>query len=699
MLACSLLPGALVSMVPVAPLLRCQPRRPACSRSPPILSTEGRPSLDELKTLDTLINRGLDTVEDAWLLARRVTADYVDPIDCLESWEDPEDTRPRLLVIGSGWAAHALVKIVDADLYRLLVVSPRNFFLFTPMLAASSVGTVEYRSITEPMRASNPRAAFIQGMVTDIDPVARRCELCIGDVDAADAASGGGRCSRVEYDICVYAAGVQASTSTVPGVREHCFFLKELSDAQMLRLAVSSALERASEPGLSVEERKQLLTLVVVGGGATGVEYCGELSDFLQDALARLYPALLPFSRVLLLHGGDELLPQFDPPLRQKALATLRARRVEVMLGTRVEVVERPTRLVIKRKRGGSGGSRGGSSRGSSGGSEVLFDRSTVNCGLVMWAAGTGPAPLTDTLNTRLVDCTPPGSVGDGDGDGEGEGDGEGDGAGSGGAIQWMWDLGWLASGGTVLPSPQLRRKDQAFGRIAVDPWLRVIGAPLGSLLALGDAALCCSADGSALPQTAQVAAQQGAYVARLLNRGYDLRGDLKGAISRIPLSEEAAARETWGGDEACELAGPPISRAAASGDLGRRLALRGAVEARSFEFLNLGLLACALPSPNPSPRPTPSPTPTPTPTPTPAPTPAPTLTRPGRGRGSLASPGRREPAAERGGVDRLSALAFRLRGEAGVSAHPLPRALRLGQDQDLRARCHVVVMERALYP
>ena len=135
-----LLAGAVVSMVPAVPTMLCQRRRTARSRSQPIFCAEGRPSLDNLKTLDTLINRGLDTVEDAWLLARRVTADYVDPIDCLESWEDPEDTRPRLLVIGSGWAAHALVKIVDADLYRLLVVSPRNYFLFTPMLAASSVG-------------------------------------------------------------------------------------------------------------------------------------------------------------------------------------------------------------------------------------------------------------------------------------------------------------------------------------------------------------------------------------------------------------------------------------------------------------------------------------------------------------------------------------------------------------------------------
>ena len=537
--------------------------------------------LNPWRTLDTLINRGLDTVEDAWLLARRVTAEYVDPIDCLDSWDDPNDARPRLLVIGSGWAAHALVKIVDADLYRLLVVSPRNYFLFTPMLAASSVGTVEYRSITEPMRASNPRAAFIQGSVTDIDPMARRCEIFIGDLGAADddEAVARGRFT-VEYDICVYAAGVRSSASKIPGVSEHCFFLKELTDAQRLRLAVSSALERASEPGLSVERRKQLLTLVVVGGGATGVEYCGELSDFLQDALARLYPALLPFARVLLLHGGEEVLPQFDPPLRQKALAALQARRVEVLLGTRVESVDSPTSLSIKTKRRGP-------DEGSGGGSGDAWERSTVNCGLIMWAAGTGPAPLTETLNTRLVENPPPsGDAGDGDGDGDGGGGGDGDGSGdgSGGATQQRWDLGWLASGQTIVPRRAgsaafcgVLPMDQAFGRVAVDPWLRVIGAPRGTLLALGDAALCCSADGSALPQTAQVAAQQGAYVARLLNRGYDLKG-----------ASTVAGDET---DDESALPGPPVNLQA-SGDVGRLIALRGAVEARAFEFLNLGLLA-----------------------------------------------------------------------------------------------------------
>jgi NADH dehydrogenase FAD-containing subunit len=89
-----------------------------------------------------------------------------------------------------------------------------------------------------------------------------------------------------------------------------------------------------------------------------------------------------------------------------------------------------------------------------------------------------------------------------------------------------------------------------------------VLGAPPGSLLALGDASLCLGPDGP-LPQTAQVAAQQGAYAARLLNRRYDLSAD-----------------------------GAPTNRQAAQGDAQAWLRLRGAVDARPFDFLNLGLLA-----------------------------------------------------------------------------------------------------------
>ena len=521
----------------------------------PMLSSAPRPpALDWLRTLDTVVSRGLDTVEDAWLLARRVSAEYVNPIDCLTAWEDESDTRPRLLIIGSGWGAHALVKIVDADLYRLLVISPRPYFIFTPMLAASSVGTVEYRSITEPMRAANPRAAFIQGKVEDIDPIKRVAEVCIG---APDKVVEGGACQQIAYDICVYAAGVKASVSTIPGVREHCFFLKELGDAQKLRRAVADALERASEPGLSDQERRQKLTLVVVGGGPTGVEYCGELSDFLLDAVSRLFPALLPFAQVVLLHGGSEVLPQFDPALRQQALAKLLERRVSVRLNTRVESVESPFRVVVREKRFEHENS-----------DEFEWETSEVECGLIMWAAGTGPAPLTEVLTERLVDCGAILGSGSAADDSPSSADKDAK------FRMDIWTRQWFASGQAADPYTV---PAQMSGRITVDKWLRAVGAPSGSLIAIGDAAACYSADGNVLPQTAQVAAQQGAYVARLLNRGYDLSG--------------GSVRST-SGEIGCELAGPPVSQEAANGDIAKLIFLRGAQEARPFEFLNLGLLA-----------------------------------------------------------------------------------------------------------
>ena len=210
------------------------------------------------------------------------------------------------------------------------------------------------------MRAANQRAAFIEGTIEDIMPKARTAKALIGDDEV-----------ELNYDLAIVACGVRSTVSKVPGVSENCYFLKELEDAQRLRRAVGSLLERASQPGLTEERRRELLTLIVVGGGPTGVEYCGELSDFLLDAAARLYPKLLPLAQVVLLHGGKDVLPAFDPPLRARALATLRDRGVEVRLGTRVEGIESPTRLTIKTRVGEGDG-------------DEAWERSMLTCGVIM---------------------------------------------------------------------------------------------------------------------------------------------------------------------------------------------------------------------------------------------------------------------------------------------------------------------------
>jgi NADH dehydrogenase FAD-containing subunit len=89
--------------------------------------------------------------------------------DTLEEWNENLPNKPRVLVIGSGWASHALIKCLDSQRYRSLVVSPTNYFVFTPMLASTSVGTTETRSIIEATRDSNPFSRYLEGRVLDFD--------------------------------------------------------------------------------------------------------------------------------------------------------------------------------------------------------------------------------------------------------------------------------------------------------------------------------------------------------------------------------------------------------------------------------------------------------------------------------------------------------------------------------------------------
>ncbi len=543
--------------------------------------------------IEQLVGKTFDTVEDASLMFRRNFAEYSNDANALSDWYDEKNQshKPRVLVVGSGWASHAFIKCIDTELFRVLVVSPTNYFVFTPMLASSSVGTTEVRSIVESIRESNPTVKFLEGKGLDINTEERtmKVELGEGDIVPNDAIADAVEKEIIDipYDVAIYAPGVGpiSSSRRIPGLSPlNVHFLKTINDARRLRSAVIDLLEKASQPNLSEEQRRNLLTFVITGGGPTGVELTGELTDFLNDVTGNKasrssrqsvapFKSLAKYVKIKLIQGSKDLLPMFDENLRGSAKVALEKAGVEVMTSTRVEEIQSKEMIVVKNDKG-----------------EVQ----SIPCGVIVWAAGTKPVQLTEKLIRNLDEA----------------------------ALQKLPNSD---TNNVVMPSSLSER-----GRIPVDGWMRVLGAHPGSMLAIGDAA--GSAVGETLPQTAQVAAQQGAYVARLLNRGYDLSGNITGmAMGSVTEQEDGngvmdelhhhhtseqyendsssssmssftitthhhttpAMQTTTTKQKSLLFLPPPIHPEARNPDNHQiKFKLRGQIEAKPFNFLNLGQLA-----------------------------------------------------------------------------------------------------------
>ncbi|DBA01620.1 TPA: hypothetical protein N0F65_011376 [Lagenidium giganteum] len=280
----------------------------------------------------------------------------------------------QLVIVGTGWAGYkmfmqckkhrqdieqAVGKAVD-----IVVVSKRNHFLYTPLLASTTVGTLEFRSIIEPLRDSAFRHEndFHYAVVDEIDPQQKQL-LVQSEISK--------RRYPVKYDALVLACGSRPLTFGLPGVEEHAMFLKEIHHARAIRQRILENFELATQSGVSSAEKRQLLHFVVVGGGPTGVEFCGELSDFLQQDLVHLYPEASKYLCVSLVDSG-ELLTGFDAHLRAFAMRKITARKNMNIVKKNCIEVQKDCVIV-------QGGEK-------------------IPCGLVVWTAGVGPNDLTKSL-------------------------------------------------------------------------------------------------------------------------------------------------------------------------------------------------------------------------------------------------------------------------------------------------------------
>ncbi|MBA0630903.1 hypothetical protein Godav_002953, partial [Gossypium davidsonii] len=259
--------------------------------------------------------------------------------------------KKRVVVLGTGWAGISFLKDLDVSAYDVQVVSPRNYFAFTPLLPSVTCGTVEARSIVEPVRniikKRNGEIQFWEAECMKIDAANKKL-LCRYTVE--NNLVGNDEFS-LEYDYLVIAVGAQVNTFNTPGVLENCHFLKEVEDAQKIRRSVIDCFEKAVLPGLSEEERRINLHFVIVGGGPTGVEFAAELHDFVQEDLVNLYPSVKDLVKITVIQSGDHILNMFDERISSFAEQKFGRDGIEVQTGSRViSVSDKEITMKLKAK-------------------------------------------------------------------------------------------------------------------------------------------------------------------------------------------------------------------------------------------------------------------------------------------------------------------------------------------------------------
>lgn len=267
----------------------------------------------------------------------------------------------RVVVLGAGFAGLRAVRRLGRAGVKTLWVDGRNYHCFLPLLYQVATAGLEPQDIAYPARSILRRLLptdFRLALVVAGDPARRTLETATGE--------------QIPYTYLIVAAGGTAEDFGIPGARDATFRLYDLEDARALRNHVILTLERAvvvEDPAL----RASLLTFVIVGGGATGVEMAGALAEFRRHVVPHDYRGLDAGAlRIVVVEAGPELLAPFPPPLRDRARRDLEMLGVEVRTGTKVEAISA---------------------------SEVsLAGGERIPTATVIWAAGIRAAPVTARL-------------------------------------------------------------------------------------------------------------------------------------------------------------------------------------------------------------------------------------------------------------------------------------------------------------
>lgn len=279
---------------------------------------------------------------------------------------EPEAGAPRrVVIVGAGFGGlRAAKRLRNKPGVEVLLVDRRNYHTFLPLLYEVASSGLEPDQIAQPVRAILRGARNIRFRMADVTRIDMDARCVITDAAA------------LPYDVLIVAAGSTTNYFGLRSVEERALGLKDLREATAVRNRILRSFERAvtvSEP----HERARLMTMVVIGGGPTGVELAGALAELKRHVLPRDYPDLdLSQARVILLEATDRVLSAMPERLQRKAVEQLRKLGVEVRINATVSEVTDDGVL--------------------------LRDGETITSSNIIWVAGVRGEPVGETLGADL---------------------------------------------------------------------------------------------------------------------------------------------------------------------------------------------------------------------------------------------------------------------------------------------------------
>lgn len=230
-------------------------------------------------------------------------------------------SRKKIVILGAGFAGLFALKSIYRHVknwrdFDILVVDKNNYFVFTPLLHEVATGGIDPSDIVFPIRdLAVGNTEHLEAEVLSVDMLKKSVVTSKGDVP---------------YDYLVSALGAGTNFFGVEGAGEHSFTLKNIKDAQKLKNHLIHIFDEANnekDPG----RQKDMLRIVIIGGGATGVELGAEIYQFLKE-LNREYPGI-PQDAVefYLVEAGEKLLSIFHPKFSEKALEVLQKKGFKII--------------------------------------------------------------------------------------------------------------------------------------------------------------------------------------------------------------------------------------------------------------------------------------------------------------------------------------------------------------------------------